>query len=139
MTDTDHALHDTPVPIRLKLAALWTSVMFLYVYVDIFGFFKPGTVTDILDGRVWEFDITPSFLFGGLVLMSIPSLMIALSLLIPARATRCSNLIVGALYIPVSAGNVVGETWSYYYLGAAIEIALLLLIVRYAWTWPRRQ
>ncbi len=96
-------------------------------------------VTDILDGRVWEFDITQTWAFSALVLMSIPSLMIALSLLLPARATRCSNVIVGAVFIPVSAGNVVGETWSYCYLGAAIEIALLLLVVRSAWTWPRER
>jgi len=137
MTNTDHALLDAPVPVRLKLAALWTSVMFLYVYVDIFGFFKPGTVADILDGRVWEFDITQGWAFGALVLMAIPSLMIALSLLLPARATRWTNVIVGALFILVSAFNVLGETWSYYYLGAAIEIVLLLLVVRYAWTWAR--
>ena len=139
MTDTDHALLDTPVPIRFKLAALWTSMMFLYVYVDIFTLFKPGTVADILDGRVWEFDITPTWALAGMTLLAIPSLMIALSMLLPARAARWSNVVVGALYIPVSAGNVIGETWAYFYLGAAIEIALLLLVVRVAWTWPRRR
>ena len=139
MTDTDHALLDAPVPIRFKLAALWTSMMFLYVYVDIFTLFKPGTVADILDGRVWEFDITPTWALAGMTLLAIPSLMIALSMLLPARAARWSNVVVGALYIPVSAGNVIGETWAYFYLGAAIEIALLLLVVRVAWTWPRRR
>jgi hypothetical protein len=137
MTDTNHALQDTPVPVRLKLAALWTSVMFLYVYVDIFNFFRPGTVSDILDGRVWEFDITQGWMFGALVLMSIPSLMMTMSLLLPARSARWTNVVVGALYIPVSAFNVIGEAWAHYYLGAALEVALLLLVVRYAWTWPR--
>jgi hypothetical protein len=137
MTDTDTALHDAPVPVRLKLAALWTSMMFLYVYVDIFTLFKPGTVSDILEGRVWEFDITPTWAFSAMVLLAIPSLMVALSVLLPARAARWSNVVVGALYIPVSAGNVIGETWAYFYLGAALEVALLVLIIRYAWTWPR--
>ena len=137
MTDTSHELHDAPVPIRLKLAALWTSVMFLYVYVDIFTLFKPGTVTDILDGRVWEFDITPTWAFAGMALLAIPSLMVALSLLLPARAARWTNVIVGALYLPVSAGNVIDETWAYFYLGAALEVALLVLVIRSAWKWPR--
>jgi hypothetical protein len=51
-------LVDVQVPVRLKLSALWVTVMFLYVYVDIFGFYKPGTIEDILAGRVSEFDIT---------------------------------------------------------------------------------
>ena len=139
MTDTDHALLDAPVPIRFKLAALWTSVMLLYVYVDIFSLYKPGTVTDILDGRVWELDITQTWAFAALVLMAIPSLMIVLSMLLPARAARWSNVVVGALYIPVSAGNVIGETWAYFYLGAALEVALLVLVVHAAWTWPRER
>ena len=44
----------TPVPPRVKLAAAWTSFMFLYVYVDVLGLYKPGFVEGILKGRVWE-------------------------------------------------------------------------------------
>ena len=35
---------DAPVPVRLKLAALWTSAMFCYLYADYFGLFIPGTL-----------------------------------------------------------------------------------------------
>jgi hypothetical protein len=45
------------VPVQVRLAALWASTMFLYVYVDILSFYKPDTVRDILRGRVWEFEI----------------------------------------------------------------------------------
>jgi hypothetical protein len=37
----------------------------------------------------------------------------------------------------VSIGNVVGETWAFIWLGSAVEVILLLLVVRHAWTWPR--
>ena len=37
-------LEDQRIPVRAKLAAAWTSFMFLYVYVDIIGFYKPGVV-----------------------------------------------------------------------------------------------
>ncbi len=46
------------VPVQVRLAALWASTMFLYVYVDIIAIYQPGTVRDILRGRVWEFDIS---------------------------------------------------------------------------------
>ena len=44
---------------------------------------------------------------------------------------------VASLFVMVSFANAIGETWLYFWVGAAIEAALLLLIVRYAWTWPR--
>jgi len=128
---------DVPVPVRLKVSALWVSVMFVYVYVDIFGFYKPGTIEDILAGRVWDFDITQAWAFGGLALMTIPSLMVLLSLALPARVARWANIAIAALFVAVSIGNSVGETWAFFWLGSAVEVALLLLIVRYAWTWPR--
>ena len=61
--------------------------MFVYVYVDILAFYKPGTVRDILEGRVWEFDITQGWALGVLVLMTVPSLLASL-LLPPRRPTH---------------------------------------------------
>lgn len=141
MSSTEQApgqLEDVPVPVRLKLSALWVTVMFLYVYVDIFGFYKPGTIEDILAGRVSDFDITQAWALGGLALLTIPSLMVFLSLAMPARAARWTNIAVAALFVAVSIGNSVGETWAFFWLGSAVEVALLLLVIRYAWTWPRR-
>ncbi|HUF14396.1 MAG TPA: DUF6326 family protein [Acidimicrobiia bacterium] len=130
-------LEDVQVPVRLKLSAMWVSAMFLYVYVDIFAFYKPGTIDDIMVGRVWEFDITQGWALGALVLMTIPSLMVFLSLGLPARVARWANVVVASLFVLVSIGNALGETWAFYWFGSAVEAALLLLIIWYAWTWPR--
>jgi uncharacterized membrane protein AbrB (regulator of aidB expression) len=125
------------VPIRVKLSALWAAVMFLYVYVDIFGFFKPGTIDDILVGRVHVFDISQGWLLGAMALMTIPSLMVFLSLALPARLARWTNVIVGSSYVLVNIGGVLDETWAFYWFGSVIETALLLLLIRYAWSWPQ--
>ncbi|MEZ5095987.1 MAG: DUF6326 family protein [Nocardioides sp.] len=123
---------------RVKLAAASTSFMFLYAYVDILNFFTPGVVDDILAGRVFEFDLSQTFSTAALTLVGIPILMVVLSVTLPARANRIANLVVAALYVPVTAFNVVGESWLYFYgLGVALELILLALIARYAWTWPR--
>ena len=53
-------LENLRMPVQAKLAAAWTSFMFLYIYVDILALYKPGVVEDILAGVVWEFDITQS-------------------------------------------------------------------------------
>ena len=131
-------LEDQRIPVRVKLAAAWTSVMFLYVYVDILAFFKPGVINDILAGKVWEFDISQTLLTTFLALMAIPIFMVVLSMTLPARASRITNLIVASVQVPYAAFNVVGESWTYFYgLGVALEVILLALILRYAWTWPR--
>ncbi len=136
-TKTTTALHDPPTPVRAKLAAAWTSVMFFYIYVDYLHLYKPGIIDDILGGIVFKFDISQTFLVVGLMLVGIPALMILLSMSLPARANRALNLVVASLYIPVSAFNVVGESWTYFYgLGAGVEVILLAYILRSAWTWP---
>jgi len=130
-------LEDQRIPVRAKLAAAWTSFMFLYAYVDILGFFTPGIVEDILDGRVFEFDLSQTFSTTALTLMAIPIFMVVLSMTLPARVNRTTNLIVASLYVPITAFNVAGGHWLYFYgLGVVLELIVLALIVRYAWTWP---
>ena len=131
-------LDDQRISVRAKLAAAWTSFLFLYVYVDILAFFKPGVIDDIQVGIVWEFTISQTLLTAFLALLAIPILMVVLSMTLPARANRITNLIVAAVQVPFAAFNVVGESWTYYYgLGVALEVIMLAVILRYAWTWPR--
>ena len=135
---TTTTLEDQRIPVRAKLAATWTSFMFLYAYVDILNFFTPGVIEDILDGRVFEFDLSQTFSTTALTLVAVPALMVVLSMTLPARVNRITNLIVAALYVPVTAFNVVGGSWLFFYgLGVVLELILLALIVRFAWTWPR--
>jgi len=135
---TTATLEDQRIPVRAKLAAAWTSFMFLYAYVDILGFFTPGIVEDILAGRVFEFDLSQTFSTTALTLMAIPIFMVVLSMTLPARVNRITNLIVASLYVPVTAFNVAGGFWLYFYgLGVVLELIVLALILRYAWTWPR--
>ena len=134
-------LEDLCMPVQAKLAAAWTSFMFLYIYVDYLALYKPGFLDDLLGGTVHEFDLGPTFVAIALTLMAIPILMIGLSMTLPAPVNRTVNLVVATLYIPVSVYNVAGEeSWSYAYfygLSIGLEVLLLAFILRSAWTWPR--
>jgi hypothetical protein len=133
------ALEDPRMPVQAKLAAAWTSLMFLYIYVDYLYLYKPGTIDDILDGVVYEFDISQTLLTIFLASMAVPSLMIVLSVILPARANRVINLVVASVYIPYSAFELAGESWTFFCgLGVGLEVLLLAFILRSAWTWPRR-
>ena len=143
-TPSQSALDDRRMPVQAKLAAAWTSLMFLYIYVDYLHLYKPGTIDDILDGVVYEFDISQTLLTIFLASMAVPSLMIVLSVILPARANRVINLVVASVQVPYTAFNVVGESWTYFYtgppfvLGLVLELILLAVILRYAWTWQGR-
>ena len=141
-TNTPDQLDTPPIPVQAKLAAAWTSFMFLYVYVDILALYKPGVVDGILAGVVWELDITPTWAISALTLLAIPILMVVLSMTLPARANRITNLVVASLQVPFAAFNAVGELgepWMYFYvLGVALEVGVLAFILRSAWAWPRR-
>ena len=130
-------LKDQPVPTRVKLAAAWTSFMFLYAYVDILNFYTPGTVADILDGKVFEFDLSQTFSTTVLGMLSVPIFMVVLSATLPARTNRVTNLVVALLYVPFTVFNLAGGDYVYFTgLGVVLELTLLAFIVRSAWTWP---
>lgn len=131
-------LDDVKVSIKVKLAALWTAFMFFYIYVDYFGLYKPGIIEDILAGKVFVFDITQVFLLTGLALTTIPALMIFLSVALPAKVNRWTNIIVAAVWIPYTLFNLAGEFWMHMVYGAVVEVVLSLLIIRYAWKWPHQ-
>jgi Family of unknown function (DUF6326) len=132
-------LEDLRMPVQAKLAAAWTSLMFLYIYVDYLHLYRPGVIHDILAGVAFKFDTSQTFVVIALTLVGIPALMVMLSMTLPARANRTLNLVVASLYIPVSAFEVAGESWMYFYgLGVVLEVIILAFILRSAWTWPRR-
>lgn len=133
------ALEDIKINVKLKLAAIWASFMFFYIYVDYFHLYMPGSVEDILAGKVFTFDISYVFLLIVMIGVAIPSLMIFLSVTLPANVNRRTNIIVAAIYIPYMLFNLAGVAWAHMYFAAAVEVALLLLIIGYAWKWPKQE
>jgi hypothetical protein len=133
------ALEDIKVNVKLKLAALWASFMFLYIYVDYFGLYMPGHINNILAGKMWVIDITPVILLTALASVTIPALMIFLSIALSAKVNRWTNIIVAAVYIPYTLFNLAGEAWIHMVFGAVVEVVLLLLIISYAWKWSKQK
>ncbi len=139
-TNTPNLLDNPPIPVQAKLAAAWTSFMFLVIYIDYFHLYQPGEIDEIRGGDIFVFDISGTLLTIFLALIAIPTLMVMLSMTLPARVNRATNLVVASLYIPVMVFNAAGASWdwaSYYGLTIGIEVLILAFILRSAWTWPR--
>ena len=132
-------MEDVKINVKLKLSALWITVMFLFAYVDILSHMQPGLIDDFIKGEVAGFQITQTWLLGVTVMMTIPALMIFLSLVLKPKVNRWTNIIVAIFKIIIVVGSLfIGVNWSYYIFGSFVEIVLLSLIIRYAWRWPKQ-
>jgi hypothetical protein len=129
-------LEDFRVHTKIKLAALWVSVMFCYIYADYFGLFSPGQLATMNQGLIPPLGrSSDGVMIFVSAMMAVPSLMIFLSAALPARPNRILNIVFGAVY-----SGIIGLTmWSgaHFIFYGVIEITLTLLVVAYAWTWPR--
>jgi hypothetical protein len=135
--NSQNTLEDIKINVKLKLATLWTSLMFLIIYLDYFHLYMPSSLQDILAGKVFVFDITHRFLLAALAMVATPALMIFLSVSLPAKVNRWVNIIIAAINTPLILYNLAGEAWIHMLVGAVIQVVLLCLIIRYAWKWPR--
>ena len=113
--------------------------MFLYIYVDYFHLYMPSALEDILAGKLFVFKITQVALLAGLASVTIPALMISLSIILATKVNRWTNIIVATVYIPFTLFNLAGLAWIHMVFGAVIEVILLCLIIRYAWKWSKEE
>lgn len=131
---------DVKINVKIKLASIWVALMFLYIYADIKALFQPGIIAEIMTEVVGGIHITPTLLWATAILMSIPGLMVFLSLTLKPQANRWTNIIVGIFHIVLAITIMfMPGTWAYSYIYSIGQIVWLLLIVWYAWKWPNTE
>jgi len=135
MAATTH-YQDYRINPRIKIAALWTAMLFVFVYVDLFSLYRSDVRADIAAGKIAAFTIGQGYLLGVTIYVLIPSLMVFLSLVLPVRLARMVNVVAAVVYAVTVAGSAIGE-WSYFILGSVAEVAALAGVAYYAWTWPK--
>jgi hypothetical protein len=103
------------------------------------GLFAPGHIEEIIGGEISGIRINQVFLLGASVYIAIASAMVFLSLVLRPSVSRWTNIVLPILYVVSIVASLIGEDLAYYYFLSFGEIALLLMIIRYAWTWPRQE
>jgi hypothetical protein len=119
------------VNVRVKISALWASMLFVFAYVDLFSLYRPDFRADVEAGEVAGFAVSQTFLLGPTAYVVIPSLMVFCVLVLRPRLNRILNIALAAIYAASIVAASIGE-WSYYVLGSLIESALLAAVVFYA-------
>jgi len=130
---------DFKVNTKIKLSALWTSVMFCYIYGDYFSLYVPKKVEEFINGETLL--DSPVKLFLAAILMTIPALMIFASVVLEPKINRWLNIIFGIFYTSIMlliAFTTVSLWWSFYVFLALIESILTAAIVWFAVKWPKQ-
>ena len=134
---TAQILDDVKIDVKIKVSALWVTLMLFYIYADIMGFYTPGVIDKVMSGEIGGIQISEGFLFVMAIWMAIPSVMVFLSLTLRANVNRWVNIIVGILSMVVlGASFFVGEFSARYTFQAIIEGVLIAAIVWHVWKWP---
>ena len=129
-------LEPLTVNARIKISALWTAMLIVFAYVDLFSLYRPDVRAAIEAGQISGFTIDQVFLLATTIYIVIPSLMLVATLILRPRVNRVLNIALSVGYALTVVAGAIGE-WNYYLLGSAVEVALLGSVAYYAWTWPR--
>jgi len=136
---TRNQLEDVKINVKLKLSALWTAVMFCYIYGDYFSLYVPGQIEDFINGKTLL--VSPLKLLAASALMTIPPLMIFLSLSLKPAINRLANIIFGTIYTIVMlliALDSLEPWWTFMVFFAIVEMIITSAIVWFAWRWPKQ-
>ncbi len=140
MRTNTRVFEDIKISVKLKLSALWTAVMFCYVYGDFFRLFVPGHIEHLMQGNSGVGTTTPTKLLLFAAMMTIPSMMIFLSLILKPALNRWINIVVSIFFTAIMLLIVVTSfnTWmTFYSFLGIVEIIMTSLILGYAWGWPK--
>ena len=131
-------MKDFEINIKIKLAALWISATFCYLYGDYFELYTPEKVESLISGD--NVLSSPMMLLIASFIMVIPPLMIVVSLIFKPKLNKWFNVVFGTIFtimmILIAFGSLT-PWYSFYVFLAIVESILTALIVWNAFNWPK--
>jgi hypothetical protein len=101
------------------------------------GFYSLGNLADVLAGEIGGVPLTQEMLSTMASLMAVPIVMVFLSLILMPKANRMLNIIAAIVYIVVLRATFLTTITAYYVVLAGIELVCLVVIVWFAFKWPK--
>lgn len=135
---TTHKISRNLADVKIILSALWVARMLTGFVGDVLKFYEPGMAAQILAGEVDGMPLNSGFLLSAAIIFILPVFMVYLSLILPDKANRWTNIILAVLFFGL---NLIGELPTYEYAYRTflviVEMVFLALIVWHAWQWPK--
>ncbi len=137
------SLTDYRINIKIKLAILWTALMFLYIYADYFRLMTPKKLEEMIKLQTPMGPTSPGLLVIFSVILIIPALMIFLSVFLKPQINKWLNIFVASIYACISILIIVsgiGNEWqTFFVIFNFVEILVFAMIISQAWKWPRAE
>ncbi|WP_080778413.1 DUF6326 family protein [Chryseobacterium phocaeense] len=136
--NTSAKFEDAKVNIRMILSSLWAAVTLCYLYGDYFELYVPQKAKGLVEGT--NLLDTPVKLFIAAFALSLPAVMVFLSLIVKPQVNRILNISLGIFFTAVMLLIAVTSltAWrAFYVFLALVESFITILIVVYAWKWKR--
>ena len=131
------SIAEIQVPVNMKLSLLWASLMSLYIYNDYFILFVLFSIEAMSAGSMGPLgDYTEAKMIAVAIVLIIPACMISLSSIASARVSRWLNIVLGSIYCVIAILTLIGSPL-FYKLVVAFEIAATMLVVWFAYHWPK--
>lgn len=138
---TPKSLADYGINVKIKLAFLWTSLMFLYIYADYFRLMTPEKLENMMKLQTPMGPTSPELLVIFSVILIIPALMIFLSIFLKPKINKWLNILMAFIYASISiliiVSSINNEWQTFFVLFNLVEILIFAIILFQAWKWPR--
>ena len=120
--------------VKIKLSALWVALVLTYFLGDVLRIFSG----DFEAGEMGGVQVSQGMYLGIAIILVIPIVMVFLSLTLPNKSNRWSNIVI-AIFLFIF--NLIGlPTYPSAYDKFLIIVGLMfnVLTVWYAWKWPEK-
>ena len=123
------------IDVRIKLSALWVTLMLTYLLGDVLRIFSG----DFVAGEMGGIKITQEIYLVAAIILVIPVAMIFLSLTLKYKANRWTNIILAIFFFVFNLAGL--PTYPSAYDKFLIVVGLVFngLTVLYAWKWPKQE
>jgi hypothetical protein len=131
------------INIKVKLAVLWTALMFLYIYADYFRLMTPEKLERMMKLQTPMGPTSPGILVTFSVILIVPILMIFLSIFLKPQINKWLNIVIASIYACISiliiVSSIDNEWQTFFVIFNFVEIVVFAIIISQAWKWPREE
>ena len=123
--------------VQIKLSALWVALTFIWQQGDALRLYSG----DVIGGEVdTEAMMSPEMLWMvSAIWMTIPVVMLFLSLTLKYPVNRWANIIVGIFFVVLNLVGLPTYPWGYDKFLIIVGLVFNVLIVWYAWKWHKQK
>jgi hypothetical protein len=123
--------------VQIKLSALWVAIMFIWQQGDVLRLYSGDFIVgeDIGDSLISQ----EMMWMVSAIWMTIPVVMLFLSLTLKYKANRWVNIIVAIFFVILNLVGLPSYPWGYDRFLIIVGLVFNVLIVWYAWKWPKQE